>query len=355
MTVLFTDPHCGVNRVANTTPKSRVMLRKEIMRKLGYILWDVAGKNDQVFCLGDLFDTYSNDEALLLSVFPIVERLDWCLAGNHDLVSIKDKTGSLELFHKRCLEGGFDKFCYTPFGMAGVGTRKVKDTLYVAVPHTTTQELFEESLSQAIDIADNSACRFKHLLLHCNYESPYADTETELNLSKEMAEELLTAFDLVLIGHEHNQREALEGRVILLGNIFPTSFSDLADKRVMIIDDETGEYRFETIWKLSDHFFDVNAAGLEDVPDTAQIVRVSGYCPLAEAQKLSQAVKAAWQRLPNLLALKVDVTMEGLDTVGDVTATLEDLPTMIEKELQGTPLAALWNELYAEVTSNDRS
>jgi EAL domain-containing protein (putative c-di-GMP-specific phosphodiesterase class I) len=64
----------------------------------------------------------------------------------------------------------------------------------VAVHHELTQTLFEEALEHA----KHRAAKHSMLLLHCNYNSPFADNEATLNLTREKAEDLLKHFEYIL-------------------------------------------------------------------------------------------------------------------------------------------------------------
>jgi hypothetical protein len=310
------------------------------------------GPDHHRFCLGDMFDSYTNPEETILAGLRAMEYTDWCLAGNHDLTPAKNRMGSLELL---MAERGRKEFAYNGFGDAGFHHKIVENCVYLAVPHCTTQDLFEESLEGVIDqLRDNPTDRTKFLLLHTNYASAYADGETELNLTRDDAQYLLeSGVDYIVLGHEHNPRQDLDGRVIVLGNVHPTGFSDISDKRVMTIDDETGEFRFDTIWSQADRFVSATAETLDPAgyPD-AQFVRVDGFCSLAQAKELSRVVKQVWANSPGLMALRVAVEVEGIDALDKgAVASLEDLPTVIAKELEGSPaVAALWEKLLKEVT-----
>ena len=59
----------------------------------------------------------------------------------------------------------------------------------------------------------------------------------------------------MLLGHEHVAREDFDGRLQVIGSHFPTSFSDLSDKRHLIFDTDTGSMTSAVHWLASEHVY----------------------------------------------------------------------------------------------------
>jgi DNA repair exonuclease SbcCD nuclease subunit len=340
--IIYTDPHLGVTRTGNTTPRSRQLLRDSICNTLDDILM-MKGANDHLICLGDLFDSYSNSEEIISEGMQVVARTDLTLAGNHDVVADADKVGSLELI----AESYPGKVCRAAFNEPTHLLTRLGDVIVGAVPHVTTQTLFEEALDQLYIAV--STDQLKILCLHCNFESPYALTETSLNLTKERVEKLLDTFHYIVIGHEHQPREHYEGRLIILGNIHPTGFSDISDKRVAVVD--ASGVRFEQVWDPSMGYAEYQ---YDDIPTTfgtnAQFVRIKGSVPSEHIAQVSKAVNQLWKTSPGLLALRSEVTVDDIvQEQQDDGATAETLPSLIAKELESSPaMKAMWEEFTNE-------
>jgi DNA repair exonuclease SbcCD nuclease subunit len=224
--LFYSDPHFGLNRRENVTEAS---LRAREHYALGYIRQLTQGY-DQVICLGDLFDKASNKEEVILRAASAVEFTDYILAGNHDLINREGSVSSLHLLKEIC----DNKVVMDP--------RQVHAKIHMHfLPHQKTQTDFENALDMALNDVDREGTHF--LLLHCNFDSPFANKEHELNLTGGMAEKLLTRFDTILIGHEHAAQDLLGGRVRIVGSLFPTSFGDAGAKhRALVYDTESGEF-----------------------------------------------------------------------------------------------------------------
>ena len=343
--IIYTDPHIGVNRTGNTTPASRELLREKILKGVYGIL---ARKNegDYAICLGDLFDTYSNPESVIRQGMSIVGMTDLTLAGNHDVVADADKVGSLQLITNNYSH----KVVYARFNEPWAETLLVSNTIVTAVPHVTTQDLFEESLDKAVQqtLGVKSHTWPKILLLHCNYDSPHELTETSLNLTPQRVEELLDTYNYIFCGHEHQPRDLFDGRLIILGNTHPTSFADISSKRIAVLDE--GGVVFHPVWDM-----DADAGYVEWNINTdvtldsteAQFVRIKGEVPSDQMAEVSKAVSRLWKNSPNLLALRSEVRVTGMqqqDTSG-VEVTAETLPALVERELASDPaMQAMWQE-----------
>jgi DNA repair exonuclease SbcCD nuclease subunit len=346
--IIYTDPHLGVNRANNTTARSRELLKEAVKQQVYDILGDTP-ENSYSLCLGDLFDTYSNKEEVIKQGQSILYYTDLVLAGNHDVVADADKVGSLQLLQS----SNQSKFMYAPFGESYAGAVQLDEVMVVGVPHVTTQALFEESLSEAIDLAEQHKESGLPIILalHCNFNLQRELSETSLNLTAEHAEELLEVFEYVFCGHEHVPRDLYDGRLVILGNTHPTGFSDISDKRIAILDNVGGKLQvnFETIWRKSDGYLEVDS---EKIPEEteAQFVRITGEIESDKLGGMARSISKLWKNNPGLLAVKSEVAVKSVENTAEngEVVTAESLPAIISKELEANPkMFSLWNEFLS--------
>ena len=242
MKILFaSDFHIGMTRTANHTSESsqrREQASREMLRQV------LATPHDLAVCGGDFFDKFSNPETTIIDAMEYADQFDVILSGNHDHSQRADTKSSLDVIASANLERG--AVTSEPF---------FGKNLYL-VPHCLSQELF----MAALDDAQQRAARAEHnvpriLVTHCSYDLSFELSTSSLNLTRERAEQLLTAFDYVLLGHEHVAREDFDGRLQVIGSHFPTSFSDLTDKRHLIFDTDTNRMDSVVHWRAGEHVY----------------------------------------------------------------------------------------------------
>ena len=242
MKILFaSDFHIGMTRTANHTSESsqrREQASREMLRQV------LATPHDLAVCGGDFFDKFSNPETTIIEAMEYADQFDVILSGNHDHSQRADTKSSLDVIASANLERG--AVTSEPF---------FGKNLYL-VPHCLSQELF----MAALDDAQQRAARAEHnvpriLVTHCSYDLSFELSTSSLNLTRERAEQLLTAFDYVLLGHEHVAREDFDGRLQVIGSHFPTSFSDLTDKRHLIFDTDTNRMDSVVHWRAGEHVY----------------------------------------------------------------------------------------------------
>ena len=342
MITFFTDPHIGLKRTANTTPISRAKLRDHIAMTAFDVVSNASGK---VVCLGDLFDNYSNTEDIILTGRSIASMCDIVLGGNHDVTQDATKTGSLELVAKT-INTTATQIVLPRFNEVVVSSHYYEEDncVLVSVPHHSTQGLFEDALASSISYPTEFQECTSILLLHCNYESPHELTETSLNLSEGQAEQLLSRFDYILLGHEHNPRDLFDGRLIIVGNTHPTSFSDISDKRILQFED--GEMRSQWIWREAEMAISCPAT---DVPEgdisPVQFLEVEGEVEHGQLAFIAKSISSLWRSNPQLLAVKSSVKVTGMQEAVRRKADTRSLPQLIEEELaENRDQLDMWHE-----------
>lgn len=340
----FSDPHIGLVRNSHTTVQSRAALRQELFRTAARLI-EITG-SDQLFCLGDLFDTDTNDEATILQGAEIVNRCTMVLGGNHDLPNREGKLSSLQLLDQVILH----KIVCGSTDEPGFG-RGINPSVYF-VPHMATQELFEQSLREACaDAASLKEAYPGHpfiLCLHCNYNSGLIHNDASLNLTKEKADELLEVFEYVLLGHEHESRTLHGGKLIILGNTHPTSFSDISDKYIWEFDGS--EFRAHLLWSKADNYGKVDwDHDIDVIPDTVQFIEITGKAPAERLPDIAQNIAKLWKTYPNLLMVRNNVESDiSLPEVDVAVSRTMDLPSRIGHALADSDLLPIWNH-YVEV------
>lgn len=350
--LIYSDPHIGKNLVSNTTQDSRKRFQKFILQNTCELI-GAAGDREKV-CAGDFFDTYQNPEEVLHDSFWPANETNYILAGNHDVVNIKGRKGSLDIidtvFSNKVVPCHYGKPYFRSLCFPTKRQRSLYPTLYM-VPHHSSQDLFELALDAAMQQAekdDDNAI----LVLHCNYNSDFARDETSLNLSQRKAKYLLSVFDLIFIGHEHNHRTDLYDRVIVVGSPHPTSFADISDKFVIHFND-----RIPTLvptWSASRHYLEVPHDQLLDrVRPDHQFIRITGSILPSELHELTKSIRAVWQQhSPFAIRSDVVVATGSQEETRFTGMSPERLHAIICQELKGSPdLLALWKE----VTTNDKA
>lgn len=343
---LFTDPHLGTRRAAHTT--------RESAKKLTQALYDQALKvidGPNPVCLGDLFDRACNEEAILVQGFNVASYCMCTLAGNHDSTNRSDTVTSLDALK------ALHCFIVSSPDLSTPYHQYLGDGIFM-VPHHASQELFETALFHAAEhAAETRAGKASVLMLHCNYDAPdFMDVQDDtLNLSADIAERLLNAFDYIFLGHEHRPATHFDGRVVILGNTHVTSFADISDKYcyTLSIGDDHVSLDKHLIWSASERYREIRFG--DEIPDLAgvQFVSVFGMAEAEQSVAVADFVQEVWSAGADLLAVRNNVMIgQAFNEVQEPgESKLGDLKTHIAAELQGTDLADLFSTLAAEVSA----
>jgi len=351
MIIFPSDFHLGKTLNANTTFASRRLLKQ----KLYDLAYEVSTQecDFSVFC-GDLFDSYSNNEMTIAQGYSICSNFDYVLAGNHDLKNQEGIKGSLQLIKEMLDEqDSCSEIVLNEIGKGGYSLELIDNVMVFMIPHHCDQELFESTIEEAMERADSmDDGTVKILCLHCNYNMPWDKNDTTLNLTDDDGDVLLDSFDYVLIGHEHNSNTYKKGRIIMLGNHHPTGFADIADKYIWSYDQENGMTK-NLIWEEALHYLELDPFEELDegfLSDNTQFVRIVGEIPSEEYPAFSKWMVGLWKKFPNAYAIKnavetISVEKEKIINVDE----LESLPDTIRKELKGTNLEEIFEEILTEV------
>lgn len=345
---IYSDPHIGKNLVSHTTQDSRRRLREFIALNTCTVV-DDFGQEGTVLCSGDLFDTYQNSEEVLHSVLWAADRTDYILAGNHDVVNVKDRKGTLDIvgtvFDGKVVPCKFGKPYIRAIAMSVPPT---EDTvLVVMVPHHSNQELFEQALEASENVANDHPGK-AILITHCNYDSEFVNDDVTLNLSQRRADKLLKSFDYIFLGHEHNHRTDLDDRVIIVGSPHPTNFGDISDKFVVSWDGEGSPIR-KQVWSKSKHYLECHWANLaENITPEHQWVKLTGEIPPSDIHNLAKFIRDAWKHY-SPFAIKSEVKiLSGEASASDFhDHDASKINEIIERELKNSPdLYEMWRSIH---------
>jgi len=349
---LFSDPHIGLDRRAHTTTKSRAALKMALYSAADQVACSITA--GQTLCLGDLFDKSHNDEVTIMQGYKVASQCDLVLGGNHDVPNREGTVSSLEVVNEALRSKG------------NILTPCVGQSLYFnnkfnknnagrvfSVPHQSSQSLFDETIGILLDEpAEEDTLEI--VILHCNYECGFADNEISLNLTSEAADQLLERFDYVFIGHEHESRVLKDGRLIIVGNTHPTSFSDISDKFVWYID-EHDEIQKELIWEEETGFkllsFNSLPEEVNDFKTEAQFIEVQGTLSVEEYAGVADFMVKVWEANPQAYMIRNNLKPIEQDDIEEIGLTeIDDLPAHITEELKDDEdMKKLWESYLGKL------
>ena len=365
---LSTDHHLGVVRNDGTTPSSRKRLQLAMETAAMEIFAKAASlvPNPVHASVGDMYDKFTNDEVVLARTMRIIDGFSYLLEGNHDVQNVKDSCSSLKFICSVLDEmpetAGRTKGqrLATEFGKFGVETFTHEDIVAYAIPHVATQDLFDKALDLAKAKAGNHALlpgQKLILLLHCNYEAPFTN-ETSLNLTAERTRDLLQVFSYVMLGHDHMPKTDFGGRLVVMGNTRPTSFSDISDKFFYYF--QNGELHKVQIYDAATKYVELPWTEIQSRIDNGSLqnvefIRLVGKAMPSDLLTISKGMKSLWLACPELLALKQSVELVTISAnIHDGKVSLEKLQVHIERELdtKNPEMARLFRSLAASLDSN---
>lgn len=350
----FTDPHLGRNATSHTTPESRKLLDKALAKSA----LNALKTSNPKLCLGDLFHSAHNNESTIAMGFLVAEQCDLILEGNHDLPNRSNTTSSIGLLAMSMDEDG-SRFVSCGVGDVKIQTKLIEGVKVVAVPHHSSQALFDSALELAGE-EGGELC-----LLHCNYNTPFNEgIDTSLNITEEQARKLSESFSYIVIGHEHKHRWELDRKVLLLGNTHPTSFSDVSDKYYWDYDPTDKSWHKHMLWRKDASYLKLR---LEDVlsgnfkiETQHTFVEVVGKIETSEtAYQLSSAIQQIWEQNPHLLmvrnnTVRVNLVEElvGGGTINDDGQIERNLSEVIQNLVRGTHMEEVFLD-YVKDVQND--
>ncbi|MCK5431660.1 MAG: hypothetical protein KAJ03_02895, partial [Gammaproteobacteria bacterium] len=270
--------------------------------------------------------------------------------GNHDIRNDKGTLGSLDLISKygstECL------IALADYGKPFFETLDYGGVTVYAVPYQHSQELFDKVLRVvAKQAAPNPNVTI--LALHCDYDMRFEATDMMQVLTKEAAVEALKSVDHIILGHEHVSATHLDGRLVIAGNIFPTSFSDISNKYVWKFD--RGAWSRVQVWNENTAYFSTDANEITAstvLTETCNFVDISGEVKQNQVLPLARIISSWWDKYgDNLCAVRMGFTIEGtkVDKV-DYGSDIVSLPDRVRDSLKSNPnMLSLWDEVYSDI------
>lgn len=350
---LFTDPHLGADPKTNTSASSGKALSTKVSQVALGLAEQYKGTN--LIMAGDLFHKSHNKESTIAEGIALANACSIVVGGNHDSTSRADDKSSLELIASICpsiLSADIAK------PEIHFGLEFDSGEVVTVIPHQANQEFFDKAVVMA--------CKgeMKDLvILHCNYNNPFTDgVDTALNLSPDQAEQLLKYYRYIVIGHEHTPRRELEGRLVALGNTFPTSFSDLSNKYVWHYDNTKADPWSRTqVWDKETYFLKLDAAEIYNLPESEfeleedsiapQFVDIYGQLDAEHMPELAARIAMIWDKWqPFMVRNDVNVRLEETTSLMEEGYRIEDFTSRIRDGLVDAPdMLALFNEKLAKV------
>lgn len=315
---VINDLHIGVVRSAGTTPLTAWQLRQYVLSQLDRLL--MTADDHDLLINGDLFDTDHIPYVDLGVTFQALSKwltrnpdsMLYLPLGNHDRSKTSTTMSSCQFLISLLKGFAPDRVKSEDAGWA----IDVAGQSGWVIPHMANQDLFDAELAKVPEV--------KFLFLHCNYDNKFAvHSDHSLNLSKEAAEKL--PVQTIIMGHEHQRKMALTGKVQITGNQFPTSVADCLgnnDKRMVTIT-ELGQIIWHTTWEAAGSFVECDWHELATLAADAQFVRVTGKATASEAAAVPQAI-AKVRRAHSAYVITNGVQFESRDGTLDAQ-TLEDV------------------------------
>lgn len=336
---IFTDPHLGRKAGAHTTKKSSELLDEAICDNA----LDASLSEDTTVCAGDLFDKSHNHEIDILKGLTVAKQCDLVVSGNHDESNRENTRTSIELVGevtKNLVR--VDTSCVL------VESYDDDNFSFSVIPHHSSQDLFDQAINQACEGEKEDL-----LFLHCNFNNPFAQNDASLNLSTEQAELLLQRFKYIVLGHEHNHRWEMDGRLLILGNTHPTNFGDIGDKYYWDYSPKSGFIKTK-IWDKSTQYAKLPVLALIEEGfnfEGQNFIEVYGEEIDPElAPKVAQAMQDVWASGDErLFMVRNNVKFKQLvATTVDSDVQLEDVTKAITKDLKNSDMLELWQKHLGE-------
>jgi DNA repair exonuclease SbcCD nuclease subunit len=338
-TLIINDLHLGVQRSGGTTIQSAAALRRWAHEQHRALLMEARFRRvERLVYNGDLTDTFDIELGDAIEIFAdtrqfMMENPDIEVVwgeGNHDLSKDSSRMGTVA-FIGRVLEATF------PGRFLLVEQPRVLDDGLYLIPHLANQTLFDAALAAVPEGT-------RYLLLHCNYDNTFAGQQDHsLNISRDQAKELTRRGITVILGHEHQGRELMGGKVVIAGNQFPTSIADCLrhgdaqkdGRKYCLLLDASGEITKLKTWDPEQEptgwYAEVDWHDLKDTTEAGRgFIRVTGTASGLEAANVIKEISYLRQRSASFVitnAVKVEKP-EGFDDLPDAIEDIQQVNVM---------------------------
>lgn len=298
--IILNDIHIGFSRQGGTTPGSREALRSYLFNGVRQAEKEHSFGHDTLVIAGDLFDNFEVDGRDWLDTFMLLNQ--WLandnglvlVAGNHDWSPKGERVSSFQMLAaalegKACTVVNIDEFA------------KLEGTVW-AIAHCSNQDIFDMKMSEMLDQVKAG----DHVLIHANFDNNFAaQSDHSLNVSREVAKAFVAAGATLLFAHEHQARESFGGKVICMGNQWPTSIADcLNNDRKFLHTLHDGVVVKHETW-AADQDFGAGTSGFAEIdwrdldkPTKAGFIRVTGTANANEASDVITSIAAYRKESP---------------------------------------------------------
>ncbi len=305
------DLHISALRSAGTTPQTAWQLRQDLLKGLE----DILNRCDSDLAInGDFADDYKMVPADMLAAYYLFANWFekghrvYALPGNHCLSKSSLDLSSFEMLFR------FLQAQYPDQVELMMEPGALRDGIY-AVPHVPNQSLLDLELERVPKGT-------RYLLLHANVNNAFAQ---HADHSLDVSEAQLKSLDVehAIFGHEHVGRELLGGKVVVVGNPFPSSISDCLNnstKRMLKITDDGHEF-IET-WKAEGDYVEMHWQELQET--SARFVRTVGTATAAEADQVISSI-AAFRKSSKALVVGNAVRIAGVNDQAELELSHEEV------------------------------
>jgi hypothetical protein len=212
--------------------------------------------------------------------------------GNHDENSMRyGQISSLELLHTILPDSI----------LVWDEPLRVSD-LYI-IPHVVDQQEFDKLIAEVPKDTD--------VILHCNFDNPFALSEHSLNLSLQQFKGLRGKGCQIIMGHEHGC--SMEQGFFRGGCWKPTTIADClsGDKLYFDYNLDTRDIIAIKSWVASDHYLSIPYTEIANPKDLERkdFIRVTGECSLLEYSSIARLV-AEVRRNSTAFVVKNDVKVK---------------------------------------------
>lgn len=336
--LIANDVHFGFRRAGGTTPLSQEAARTYLFSSFVSLLANTA--ETHLLLQGDLFDDFTVELRDWLMAFQILD--DWCssgkmvtlVAGNHDHSARADKVSS---FQALCdvLKSAHP----ISVNIIAIDEWHRVEPGVVALAHCSNQDVFDMKLKEVLEVPLDQFPSW--LLLHANYHNNFAAcSDHSLNVSEDVAREFTQRGCKLVFAHEHQARTAINGKVICLGNQWPTSIADCLgndEKFAHILKDNV--LSVVCTWARDTEFGyeEVNWRDLDKREPIMAFVKVVGEATAREGAEVINAISKLRQR-SKAFVISNGVSIDGIvqsDTLPEQfeAAKAFDVMSFMKKQL----------------------
>ena len=338
---ITTDWHIGVKRNAGTTPGSAEKLGAYLHSALHDALFSDL-KSAHIIA-GDIFDRFTVDTADLIHTYTTLAK--WLDISNEQLVLMR---GNHDYQPRGASASSFDLLTHILSAQfpdqVVVVTEPTEWRQFIFIPHLPNNEILQLEIDKLRDVSR------RIIIFHANLDNPWAaESQNSLNVSMDAANALVAQGNIVCFGHEHQPRTLNGGKIIVLGNVVPSSVSDCLgnDTKYHTLVDGLDVTRVPVL-NVREVFCEMDWKELDETPAHMQFVRVTGDCTSNEAAGMISAVSKLRQKhsafvITNSVKIEgiaqmealTDLTQESLSRFDVMGALFEDMNEREQTTIKG--------------------